>query len=175
MALGVISDTHGDLHSWQKARTLWGAVEQVLHAGDVLGGRPDGSLWLAEEIKNSPAPVLVARGNCDGDSLEELLGWPVAPRVGLIWQGRKICMAHGDRPQEFRQWALEEGADLAISGHTHVASLTLEGKTWFLNPGSASLPRGRDPASVVLVDEGGLTIFTLEGFVLHRAPWGGLS
>ena len=43
--------------------------------------------------------------------------------------------------------------------------------TIFLNPGSSSLPLGRDPASVALADDGGISIVTLAGVVLHRERW----
>ena len=34
--LGVMSDTHGSLPAWLDALMLFGSVEAVLHAGDVL-------------------------------------------------------------------------------------------------------------------------------------------
>ena len=52
--LGVMSDTHGSLQAWRQALAVFGRVDAVLHAGDVLGcgyrsregGRP---LDLADE------------------------------------------------------------------------------------------------------------------------------
>jgi hypothetical protein len=80
-------------------------------------------------------------------------------------------MAHGNAFERFRSLALQSGADLAVYGHTHVASVVREEGTLFVNPGSASLPRGRDPASAALVDDDGIVIFTLDGVELHRERW----
>jgi hypothetical protein len=52
-----------------------------------------------------------------------------------------------------------------------VASVVREGDTVFLNPGSLSLPKGKDPASFAVVSTGGLGIVTLDGEVLHREAW----
>jgi predicted phosphodiesterase len=60
---------------------------------------------------------------------------------------------------------------LAVSGHTHVGSVVREEGTIFLNPGSASLPKGRDPASCAIADGEGISILTLEGTLLHHEPW----
>ena len=46
-----------------------------------------------------------------------------------------------------------------------------EGKTVFLNPGSASLPMGRDPASAALLDGEGIRVMTLQKELLHFEPW----
>ena len=34
--IGVIADTHGDLDAWETALGLWGPVDLIVHAGDVL-------------------------------------------------------------------------------------------------------------------------------------------
>ncbi|HOU33109.1 MAG TPA: phosphodiesterase [Synergistaceae bacterium] len=177
--LGIVSDTHGSLTAWENAQKLWGPVEGVLHAGDVFYARADRPLppgfapdELAAALNACPVPLLLARGNCDSPADEGKLRWPLGAVVSAWWRGRLILVEHGEDFSAFRERALGCGAALAISGHTHVASLVREGGTIFLNPGSASLPLGRDPASVALVDEEELTIVTLSGVVLHREPWG---
>lgn len=169
MAIGVIADTHGDAHGWQKAVKFWCDLEVILHAGDVLS--PGKSTILAEEMKQSPVPVLVASGNCDSLQMSCAVGWPVSPLVTLFWQGRLVLMSHGADFTAFRELALRCGAQVAITGHTHVASVVRDGKVLFLNPGSASAQRGRDPASFAWLDGQGATIMTLEGQVLHHEPW----
>ncbi len=62
-------------------------------------------------------------------------------------------------------------ADLVLTGHTHVSSITREGKTIFLNPGSASLPKGKNPASFALLDVDGIRILTLMGDIICFEPW----
>ena len=176
--IGVIADTHGDLDAWESALGLWGPVDLIVHAGDVLKAwrsRPPkngGKTVLAEKINACRTPVLIARGNCDEEGDESLLEWPmVEPFLFLWWEGRLILVSHGTDFSEVREKALAWGADLVITGHTHVGSVVREGKTVFLNPGSASLPMGRDPASAALLDGEGIRVMTLEKELLHFEPW----
>ena len=180
--LGILSDTHGSLYAWEAAQKLWGEVEGVLHAGDVLYANQNRSLppgfapeALAAALNACPVPLLVARGNCDSVADEAKLRWPLGAVVSVWWRGRLILVEHGEDFSAFRDRALGCGATLAISGHTHVGSLVREEGTIFLNPGSSSLPLGRDPASVALADDGGISIVTLAGVVLHRERWNGDS
>lgn len=178
-SIGIISDTHGSLESWEKAWTLWGNPGLVIHAGDVLYHGPRNPLpagyapdRLAGAINNSPVPVLIARGNCDSAVDGMVLRWPIQSRqVVLWWENRLILVEHGEDFSAFRRRALDCGADLAISGHTHVASVVREGKTIFVNPGSASLAKGRDPESAALLGQGGLVLLTLDGEELYRESW----
>lgn len=177
--IGVISDTHGSLPAWTRAWKCWGDPDLVIHGGDVLYHGPRNPLpegyspaELAEAMNQSPVPVLISKGNCDADVDGMVLQWPVgSSQVILWWEGRLILVEHGEDFSSFRDRALRCKASLAISGHTHVASIVREGKTIFLNPGSASLPKGKDPASVALLDREGITILTLDGAVLHREKW----
>lgn len=169
--LGVLADTHGHEDAWVKASLLWGdAPDAVLHAGDVLSSDVD--TGLGGMIRSAAFPVIISRGNCDYPEDEKILHRPLlSPYAFVWWNGKSILMAHGNRFEELRALALRSRVDLAVYGHTHVASVVREEGTIFLNPGSASLPRGRDPASAAIVDEDEIRIFTLDGAALHRERW----
>jgi putative phosphoesterase len=168
--LGIISDTHGHEEAWKKALSRWGSVDGVLHCGDVLA---DIATELEEMIRGAPFPVIISRGNCDRPEDEALLGWPVmAPYATVWWHSRLILVGHGAPFQPLRELGLRCRADLVIYGHTHVGSIVREEGTIFLNPGSAALPKGRDPASAAVLDGDGIRIFVLEnGETLHQEPW----
>ena len=168
--LGVISDTHGHEEAWRKALSRWGEIEGVLHCGDVLAEIATG---LEEMIRDAPFPVIISRGNCDRPEDEALIGWPIlAPYATVWWHSRLILVGHGAPFQPLKELGLRCRADLVIYGHTHVGSLVREEGTIFLNPGSAALPKGRDPASAAVLDGDGIRIFVLEnGETLHHEPW----
>ena len=170
----VLSDTHGSVQAWRRGRRLCEGAEGILHCGDVLYHGPRNPLpdaydpqSLASDLAKEDLPLFLVRGNCDADVDALVLGLFLCDRVAFWWRGRKILAGHGEDFSSFREEALRFGTDLAMTGHTHVASLLREGKTWFLNPGSLSLPKGKDPASLALVFESHLQIRTLEGSVLH--------
>jgi uncharacterized protein len=137
--IGVISDTHGELPA--AVEELFEGVDAIVHAGDVGGG-------LVLESLAAIAPVTVVRGNCDG-GLEALL-WPEVENIVL--GGVRVLVAHrgGDLVEELAPARV--GARIVIRGHTHAGDVQeRQGVVW-VNPGSASSPRGDAPASVALVD-----------------------
>ena len=166
--IGVLSDTHGSFPAWQKALALFGPeVRTVLHAGDVLyhgprnsipgGYTPADLLEAINGFQRDGGRVLLAEGNCDAAVDRMVLDPEMEKYVSLVWRGKKILMMHG--------------VDLAISGHTHVGSLVREGGVIFLNPGSTTIPKGRDPESAALLDDEGIRIMTLDGGELHFERW----
>lgn len=176
--LGVLSDTHESFPAWGSAVSLFNNADAVLHAGDVLYHGPRNDIPggytpadLAEAINAYKGTILIARGNCDAEVDQMVLHPLLAPYVSIWWNGKKVFMMHGDNFPLFRQMALDSKADLAISGHTHIASVVRERDTIFLNPGSTTIPKGKDPASAAVVDEKEIRIMTLEGRILHSEKW----
>ena len=80
-------------------------------------------------------------------------------------------MMHGDNFSLLREMARYNKVDLAISGHTHIGSLVREGGVIFLNPGSTTIPKGRDPESAAILDGEGIRIMTLDGRELPFEKW----
>ena len=144
MRLGVISDTHGSVHT--RVLELFAGVERILHAGDV--GSED-VLAMLETV----APVTAVRGNTDhypGASrlLEEA-------RVDI--DGLHIVVVHdGPRWLAGRDEAERDALDVLVTGHTHLAVAESFGGLLELNPGSASgAGSGRVPTVAFLEVTGG--------------------
>ncbi len=137
MKLGLISDTHGAV---APVRTLlagaFAGADLVLHAGDVLYHGPRNPLpdtynpaQLAEVINVSPAPFLIARGNCDSSVDEAVINVPLlAPYALVQWEGLRILVNHGDlcSRKELASEAKRLGARIALFGHIHTPVLEEE-------------------------------------------------
>ena len=180
--IGILSDTHGSLPAWKRALALFGPdVRTILHAGDVLYHGPRNAIPggytpadLAEAINDFAADggnVIISTGNCDAPVDMMVVHLKFTPIVSATWHGKKILMMHGDNFPLLREMALFNKVDLAISGHTHVASLARDGGTIFLNPGSTTIPKGCDLASAAVADGEGIRIMTLDGEELHFEKW----
>lgn len=180
--LGILSDTHGSLPAWKRALEIFGKdTGTVFHAGDVLYHGPRNSLPggytpmdLADAMNaftTGGGRLLVSEGNCDAPVDRMVLSMELRPYVSAVWRGKKILMMHGDNFPLLRSMALYNKVDLAISGHTHVASLVREEGTIFLNPGSTTIPKGRDPESVATAGADGIRIIALNGEELHFEEW----
>lgn len=180
--IAILSDTHGSLPAWRRALEIFGKdIRTVLHAGDVLYHGPRNSIPggytpadLAEAMNcfaDDGGRLLISEGNCDAPVDRMLLKPQLEHYISALWRGRKILMMHGDNFPLLREMALANSVDLAISGHTHVASLVREKGTIFLNPGSTTIPKGRDPESAALAGADGVRIVTLDGRELHFENW----
>ncbi|TAK13430.1 MAG: metallophosphoesterase [Anaerolineae bacterium] len=125
--IGVISDTHGRLSL--TAREALAGVSLILHAGDV--DRPEILTELAKV-----APVHAVRGNMD-----RLPGVAELPRSRVVEVGEVLLfMLHDLLDLDLNPAAA--GFRAVITGHTHRPEVSQRGSVLFLNPGSASHPRG---------------------------------
>lgn len=185
MKIGVIGDTHGSVTAWREALAgPLAGVDFLLHAGDFLYHGPRNPLpagydtqELARLINDSPVPILAARGNCDADIDQVLVGWPLLTLYAVAqFDGVRIVVSHGHLEDKEERFALARRyrATIWISGHTHVAALSGRDGILFLNPGSVALPKGQPPdkaeapePTVAIIEpaERRATIVTLAGRV----------
>lgn len=132
MKIGVISDTHDRLPTFQRAVALFNRlqVDAIFHAGDYIA--PFAGRLLRSEILS--IPVYCVLGNNDGEKkgLKTVLPQLVDGSLTVKLGGRTIVMHH------FIDWLKPSEiipADLVITGHTHaIVNETRDGKL-FLNPG----------------------------------------
>lgn len=160
MKIGVISDTHGDVQAWRNALKLFEGASFILHSGDVLYHgvfNPiiktyDGKK-LADELNNSPIPLIFARGNCDSDVDQLALKYPISSHVTeTVLDGLNVLIHHGDKFSN-KQLADKYKPNIIISGHTHVYGVSQYSDTIIVNPGSASLPKDPEKTPTVAVIE----------------------
>ncbi len=138
--IGVISDTHGKLHS--KVKDIFKGVDHIIHAGDVCGINV---LEALEEI----APVTAVKGNMDGGELSLKLNAAESVRLGKAY----IYVMH--IPHMLDIEPDEKGINVIITGHTHIAKIETRNNVLYLNPGSTTYPKQYTSPTVALlkVDE----------------------
>lgn len=136
----VISDTHG----------LVGAVQNyaagvdfdyLIHLGD--HNRDVEKLTLSKDVK-----IITVAGNCDQSGNEEEI---------INIQGISILLCHGHRygvknhHERLLNHAKKTGVSMVLFGHTHLPFEREEEGILLLNPGSAGLPKGDDPATALFL------------------------
>jgi len=133
MRLGIISDTHDRLPTFERAVDLFLAerVEAILHAGDYVA--PFAAKLLTPE-KIGRTPLYAIYGNNDGEraGLARVLPGLVDGPLRVTLGGRTVVMHH------FVDWLKPgeaDGADVLVSGHNHEVSTSTRGGTLYLNPG----------------------------------------
>jgi len=125
----VVSDSHGDVFAIRRAVELQPSASMIIHLGD---GERD---MLEAEGCFGPMRAVRFRGNCDLGSM--------APASGVEFAGgRKIYCTHGYAElvkyglSGLEQKAREQGADIALFGHTHEPFYEYRDGLHLFNPGS---------------------------------------
>lgn len=172
MKIGIISDTHGDLITWNEVMTeYFQDVDYIIHAGDVLYHGPRNPLVpgynpaeLAEAINGSGIPVIIARGNCDANVDQLVLNYPLQAPYALIRENSlTILVNHGDglAREDMIKQAHAYRVDLFITGHTHEPLLELQDGVILLNPGSCALPKGDGTPTVALLQDKSISLINI--------------
>ncbi|SVE60369.1 uncharacterized protein METZ01_LOCUS513223, partial [marine metagenome] len=140
MKIGIISDTHG--HVPNAVHDALAGADHILHAGDV------GPMEVITELE-SIAPVSAVLGNTDYS-----IQLPQTHIQSFVSQ--KFLVHHiVDLPvpvQLVRVAIADEQPNVVVFGHTHVPYNEHHDGVLFLNPGSASSPRGDSAPSVAIVE-----------------------
>jgi hypothetical protein len=133
-------------------------AETVVHAGDFT------TEAVLEEFAGIAGELVAVRGNSDAAAVRERL--PAVATVDAL--GVRFLVVHGhehDRTS-LSLLARQEGADVALVGHTHRAGVDHVGDLLVVTVGSHADPRGNRPAFVTVGQSGG----TVQGAV--RTPDG---
>ena len=149
MRLLVISDTHKKIRGVLNLLKGDHRFDAIIHLGDMVED--------AEDLHHiSGLPVYYVAGNCDWGS-----HYGKSEKV-IELMGKRIYICHGhlarvkESDDVLRRLIINEGYDMALYGHSHVASIRYEGEAILMNPGSISLPRdGRPSFGVISIDEHG--------------------
>ncbi len=151
MQVGLLSDTHNEIHKVRRAveRLRAADVHVVLHAGDVvrtqvLRALTDFDVWLA-------------RGNMDHATdlaavVAELFGPDrLAEWHNLTLEGHRIALLHGDDQIRLRTLIRDGAYDYVIHGHTHTPRDERIGDTRVINPGALG-SRGWRPGTFAILN-----------------------
>ena len=150
MKLLIFSDSHGYLSLMEEA-VRREKPDRIVHLGDYFR---DG-----EELRERfpEIPMTQVAGNCDRfNALLRL------PETGLErWEGVRFLLTHGHLQNVKRTLlpleltAREQGADVALFGHTHVPFCRMEQGVLLFNPGTCGSDRGT--YGRMILEAGGVT------------------
>ena len=143
--IGLISDTHVPKRAMripQKVFEIFEKADYIIHAGDLV------ELSVIDELEQI-APVLAVSGNMDDLEVADAL-----PRLNSMkvfdW---KIGVTHDPTVfSKLEETAVQNGFNVFVYGHTHVAEFKWENKILYINAGSPTdPPSNMDKPSVGLL------------------------
>ena len=145
----VFSDTHGNTEPMLRAARQAGA-DVLIHLGDY----DRDALLLREAFPDTP--LYSVCGNCDLMPLApERLGVELGPVKAFLTHGHLYSVSAW-QADSLVYAAQEQGAQLALFGHTHRAVYEILGGVTLVNPGTAGKGRELTWALVTVFDNGAI-------------------
>lgn len=182
MKIMFASDIHGSAFYCRKMLELYNAsgAGRLMLLGDILYHGPRNDLpkeYAPKEVIAMLNPlkdrILAVRGNCDTEVDQMVLEFPILADYGVLWiDGKCMYATHGHVFNENQLPPLTRG-DILIHGHTHILEAKQVdtekcGAITILNPGSVSIPKGGNPNTCAMLEDGVFTILSLDGAAVKQ-------
>ena len=177
MKLMFASDIHGSAYYCEKMLECYRReqAERLWILGDILYHGPRNDLpeeyapkkviAMLNEIKEE---ICAVRGNCDTEVDQMVLEFPILADYSLLAvDGLRLYATHGHVYNEQHMLPLMPG-DILIHGHTRIYEAKKSGEHVILNPGSVSIPKGGNPPTYAILEDGVFSIKDLDGQVLKE-------
>ncbi|HOP63008.1 MAG TPA: YfcE family phosphodiesterase [Spirochaetota bacterium] len=150
MLLGILSDTHNDIDSFEKALGILKerGVKTLVHAGDITSPR------MLEYLVEFDCYIVLGNGDeIDRDVINwkaSVLGLrPVEDKIEFDFGGKKFLVFHGNDVPMYREAVASGKYDYIIKGHTHYFENYVSNTSRIINPGAVYR---HDEASIVILD-----------------------
>ena len=117
--------------------------------------------------------IYAVRGNCDTEVDQMVLEFPILADYGLfVIEGKTFYATPGHVDTQDSLPPMQPG-DILVHGHTHLLKAEAVdtescGQIKVLNPGSVSIPKGGNPNTYGMLENGVFSILTLDGEVVKE-------
>ncbi len=168
----IASDIHGSAPCCEKLLAAYRReqADRLLLLGDLLYHGPRNDLpegYAPKEVirllNGKREEIFCVRGNCEAEVDQMVLEFPVLAEYCLLeTAGHLVFCTHGHRFNLEAPPALKPG-DVLLHGHTHIPAKDNSRGFWYLNPGSAALPKEQSPRGYMTLENGAFRWKDLEG------------
>lgn len=177
MKLMFASDIHGSAVCLEKLLERYEAErpEKLILLGDILYHGPRNDLpegyapkQVIARLNPMKKELLCVRGNCEAEVDQMVLEFPVMADYMTMWlDGRMVFCTHGHLFDPDNMTQLNKG-DIVISGHTHIYRAEEKNGIYIINTGSVSLPKGGNPRTYVIYENGTFSVRDMDGNALKE-------
>lgn len=186
MKVIVASDIHGSAYYCKKLLEVFTAsgAERLVLLGDILYHGPRNDLprdYAPKEViallNKQKNQIYAVRGNCDTEVDQMVLEFPILADYGLlVLEGHTFYATHGHVYHQDHLPPMQNG-DILLHGHTHLlkaerVDVPGVGTIGILNPGSVSIPKGGNPPTYGVLEDGVFQILTFEQKVVKEMRLG---
>lgn len=167
----ILSDIHGSATTLEQALNIYRKKEcdMLLLLGDILNYGPRNGLpvgldaqKVAAMLNSMAGDIVAVRGNCDSEVDQMLLDFHIMDTTSLVVDnGKRLLLTHG---HIYNMECLPKGHyDAVFYGHTHLWHLEKKAGTVFCNTGSVTFPKGGNPQTLALYENGVVRILDIDG------------
>lgn len=174
MKIMVASDIHGSAYYCEKMLEAYEkeGAHRLLLLGDILYHGPRNDLpkdyapkAVIAMLNARKEEICAIRGNCDTEVDQMVLDFPILADYCLLMMGEKTIYAtHGHVFHRDHMPPMKAG-DVLLHGHTHIYCADQVGDHLILNPGSTSIPKGGNPPTYGILEDGKFVVKDFEGNV----------
>ena len=134
MKIGIISDTHGDMRTIDKAIPYLSKCDLIIHAGDYIEDAE--YIYYSTDVK-----IKSVKGNCDSYNIDGQyeLKFSVKNKNFFVCHGHNHDVKMGIN--SLYKFAKDNKIDFIVFGHTHIPIYETIDNITFINPGSLTYPR----------------------------------
>lgn len=174
MKIIIASDIHGSNYF---AKKLVKVIEQenpdqIILLGDIYYHGPRNKLprgyepmKVAENLNKYADKIKCVKGNCDAEVDQMISKFKFEDSLEMEISGQKFLFTHGHGLDLDN---LPKNYDFIVAGHTHVSEIRPLAKSFYINPGSLSIPKAGTKNSYAIIDEKTILILDLKGNILHQ-------
>lgn len=175
----IVSDIHGSLPALEQVLDFYEKqhCDMLCIMGDILNYGPRNSIpeglnpqAIADRLNAMSDQIVALRGNCESEVDQMLLHFPImSDYVLLVDNGRRLFLTHGHIYNE--DHLPKTGIDAFFYGHTHLQHITpaVGERPLICNTGSPTFPKGGNPKTFALYDNGRVSLHLLDGTEIDAA------
>jgi len=177
MKLIIASDLHGSLYWTEKLVNAYKETkaERLILLGDILYHGPRNDLpknYNPKEVIKLLNPlssdITCVKGNCDAEVDQMVLDFDVSTTEKQLTfpplNDYTIHLIHGHHLKE----RTFPSKSIILFGHTHVPTIDCIEGSYFINPGSISIPKNSSPNSFIILEDRNFKIMDFEGNVVDK-------
>ena len=172
----IASDIHGSAFYTQKILDIAKQenADKIVLLGDIFNHGPRNPLpteyaplKVADLLNGVKDDLIVVEGNCDSQVDTMISQFDFIKDVVLVSGDKTVLCTHGHVYNKDQKPKTK--FDAVIYGHFHTGFIEEIDGTVFVNAGSVSLPKNSTPSSYVVLEDGKITLKTIDGEVIAKA------
>ena len=171
----IASDIHGSAYYVKKILAVMEKekAETLVLLGDIYNHGPRNPLpeeynpgEVATLLNAIKEKLIVVKGNCDSEVDKMISEFDFFENTVIVSGNKSVFLTHG---HVYNKDAMPKTSfDAVVYGHFHTGFIERVGSSVVANAGSVSLPKNGTPSSYMILEDGVLTLYDVEGKLIKQ-------